>query len=74
MTKAELIEALVPFMDETEIMIGDRDRWFETSGWGYATRFDGDGCVVINLGARILLKKAPRRDVSITPTPTDGVR
>lgn len=56
MTKAELIEALQPFMDETEIMIGDKDRWFEVDKWSYAVRFNGYGCFVLDLGARILLR------------------
>lgn len=55
MTKAELLDALLPFTDETEIMIGDRDRWFETCRWQYGRRLNGDGVVIIDLGARILL-------------------
>jgi hypothetical protein len=55
MTKAELLRALEPFTDETEIMIGDRDRWFETQSWQYGQRLNGNGVVIIELGARILL-------------------
>lgn len=61
MTKAELIAALQPFTDETEIMIGDKDRWFEVDGHGYSQRFNGEGCFVLDLGARILLRKVGNR-------------
>lgn len=58
MTKAELLKALQPFEDETEIMIGDGDRWFDVpSRYEYAQRLTGEGCFVLRLGARILLKR-----------------
>jgi hypothetical protein len=55
MTKAELLQALEPFTDETEIMIGDQDRWFDTRGWQYGSRLNGNGVVIIEMGGRILL-------------------
>ncbi len=69
MTKAELLAALEPFMEETEIMIGDHGGWFETGPtWSYGTRLNGDGVVILQLGARILLKANPfPRAVSAEP-------
>lgn len=60
MTKAELLEALQPFTDETEVMIGDRGHWYEVDHSEYAQRFNGYGCLVLTLGAKILLRTAPR--------------
>lgn len=60
MTKIELLEALKPFTDETEVMIGDRGHWYEVDHSEYALRFNGYGCLVLTLGAKILLRAAPR--------------
>lgn len=64
MTKAELLEALAPFDDELEIMIGSSGRWYEVDHTEYAQRFSGDGCLVLQLGAQILLRVRPRAAVS----------
>ncbi len=64
MTKAELIEELEPFTDEVEIMIGSAGRWYEVDHSEYAQRFGGEGCLVLNLGAQILLRTKSRTSTS----------
>ena len=59
MTKAQLLEALKPFTDEVEIMIGDNGHWYEVGDRKYAQRFNGEGCLVLMVGAKILLKVKP---------------
>jgi hypothetical protein len=61
-TKEELLRALEPFTSDLEIMIGSRGRWYEVDNAEYATRFSGDGCLVLNLGAQILLRTRPAKD------------
>lgn len=60
MTKDELLHALEPFTGEIEIMIGGRGRWYEVDSTDYSQRFNGDGCLVLNLGAQILLRVLPK--------------
>ena len=60
MTKAELLAALEPFSDETEVMIGNHGRWYEIDHHEYAQRFNGYGCFVLTLGAQILLRVPAR--------------
>lgn len=60
MTKAELTEALQPFTDDIEIMIGSNGHWYEVDHHDYAQRFGGEGCLVLELGAKILLRTRPK--------------